>query len=309
MHEPTFRSACGRGGLNPFLMAMANIREHCSWVTVDPEAATDKAKALIHGAVLRAPYLEPLERHDVPVHPATLVIGGGIAGIQASLEVAGAGRPVILVEKSPSIGGHMARFDKTFPTLDCSACILTPKMVSVAQSPNITLMTYSEVEEISGFVGNFKVKIRRKSRPVDAAACNGCGACWEACPSAAVPRRRQLLLDGRPVATSDRIPRRPRTESPRRPRRGPRKPSSACARPPPSSPRARRPPASATSASSASGFAATWSGPTCSSSTSRARTAPPGASPLRAPSAASCAALAPGSAPAAPSASPPSTRW
>jgi heterodisulfide reductase subunit A-like polyferredoxin len=199
MHEPTFRSACGRAGLNPFLMAMANIREHCSWVTVDPEAATDKAKALIHGAVLRTPFMEPLERREVPVHPATLIIGGGIAGIQAALEVAGANRPVYLVEKDASIGGHMARFDKTFPTLDCFACILTPKMVSVAQNPNIELLTYSEVDELSGFVGNFKAKVRRKARPVDEEACNGCGACWEVCPTALVPRKRQMVLGGQPI--------------------------------------------------------------------------------------------------------------
>ncbi len=202
MHEPTFRGACGRGGVNPFRMAMANIREHCSWVTVDPDAATAKAKALICGAVRRAAKLEPLEVREVPVSAAVLVMGGGIAGIQAALEVANAGRPVYLVEKEPSIGGHMAKFDKTFPTLDCSACILTPKMVSVGQHSNITLLTNSEVEELSGFVGNFRARVRRKTRRVSEELCNGCGACWEVCPAVAVPRDRMMLLGGVPYAWS-----------------------------------------------------------------------------------------------------------
>jgi heterodisulfide reductase subunit A len=196
MHEPTFRSACGRAGMNPFLMTMANIREQCSWVTVDPGAATEKAKALVASAVARAAELQPLQVKDVPVNPAVLVIGGGIAGIQAALEIAGAGRKVYLVEKGASIGGHMAQFDKTFPTLDCSACILTPKMVSVGQSKNIKLMTHSEVEEVSGYIGNFKVAVRRKARGVDEEKCNGCGICWGICPVAAVPRRRRVLLGG-----------------------------------------------------------------------------------------------------------------
>ena len=200
MHEPTFRGACGRAELNPFLMTMANIREHCSWVTVDPEAATEKAKALIHGAVLRAARLEPLDPREVPVTSAVLVLGGGIAGIQAALEIGGAGRKVYLVEKEPSIGGHMAKFDKTFPTLDCSACILTPKMVSVGQSPNIELLTYSEVEQVSGYVGNFKVQVRRKTRYVDEDQCNGCGVCWGVCPALAAPRERHLAIGGVPVS-------------------------------------------------------------------------------------------------------------
>ncbi len=199
MHEPTFRGTCWRAELNPYLMTMANIREHCSWVTADRGAATKKAQALVHGSVLRAAGLMPLHRREVPVHPAVLVIGGGIAGIQAALEVAGAGRKVYLVERDPSIGGHMAQFDKTFPTLDCAACILTPKMVSVGQSPNIELMTYSEVEEVSGYVGSFKVRVRRKARLVDEDRCNGCGICWEACPAVAVPRQRSILLGDRPI--------------------------------------------------------------------------------------------------------------
>jgi heterodisulfide reductase subunit A-like polyferredoxin len=199
MHEPTFRGACGRGDLNPFLMTMANIREHCSWVTVDPAAATDKAKALVRGAVCRVAHLAPLQVREVAVNPDVLVIGGGLAGIQASLQVADADRKVYLVEKEPSIGGHMAKFDKTFPTLDCAACILTPKMVSVGQHHNIKLLTYSEVVEVSGYVGNFKVRVRRKARMVDEEKCNGCGACWEMCPAAVTPQRKRVLLGKAPI--------------------------------------------------------------------------------------------------------------
>jgi heterodisulfide reductase subunit A len=199
MHEPTFRAACFRGGLNPYLMTMANIREHCSWVTVDPTAATAKAKALVNGAILRAAHLEPLQPHEVPYNPVVMVIGGGIAGIQTALELANAGRKVYLVEKEPSIGGHMAKFDKTFPTLDCAACILTPKMVTVGQHKNIELLTYSEVDEVSGYVGSFKVRVRRKARLVDEKTCNGCGTCWQSCSAIVVPRRRRILLGDRPT--------------------------------------------------------------------------------------------------------------
>ncbi|MBI5529101.1 MAG: CoB--CoM heterodisulfide reductase iron-sulfur subunit A family protein [Deltaproteobacteria bacterium] len=199
MHEPTFRGACGRAELNPFLVTMANIREQCSWVTVDPGAATEKAKALVAGAVARAAELDPLSVKIVPVNPAVLVLGGGITGIQAALEIAGAGRKVYLVEREPSIGGHMAKFDKTFPTLDCSACILTPKMVSVGQHENIEFLTHSELEDVTGYIGNFKVKVRRKARFVDEEKCNGCGACWEACIASVVPRRRRVLLGERPI--------------------------------------------------------------------------------------------------------------
>ncbi len=182
MHEPTFRRAIQEAGVNPYLFEMANIREHCSWVTEDHEDATEKAKALVSAAVRRIYYHEPLEVREVPVNPNTLIIGGGIAGIQAALEIADSEHKVYLVERDPSIGGHMIQFDKTFPTLDCSACILTPKMTSVGMHPYIDLMTYSEVEEISGFVGNFKAKIRKKARYVDEDKCNGCGVCIEKCP-------------------------------------------------------------------------------------------------------------------------------
>jgi heterodisulfide reductase subunit A len=192
MHEPTFRGACERAGLNRYLFQMANIREHCSWVTVDPNAATDKAKALLAAAVAKAAALEALMRKTVPLNTAALVVGGGIAGIQAALDIAESGRTVHLIEKEPSIGGHMARFDKTFPTLDCAACILTPKMVQVGQHPKIELWSSSEVEEVSGFVGNFKVKVRRKAIYVDHNKCTGCGLCWESCPARMIPSVRVI---------------------------------------------------------------------------------------------------------------------
>jgi heterodisulfide reductase subunit A len=182
LHETTFRRAVQEAGLNPFLFEMANIREHCSWTTENHERATEKAKALVSAAVKRVYYQQPLETKEAPVNANTLIIGGGIAGIQAALEIADAGHKVYLVEREPSIGGHMIQFDKTFPTLDCSACILTPKMTSAGSHPNIELMTYSEVTEVSGFIGNFKAKIRKKPRYVDMEKCNGCGVCYEKCP-------------------------------------------------------------------------------------------------------------------------------
>jgi heterodisulfide reductase subunit A len=190
MHEPTFRGATAEGGLNPFYFQMANIREQVSWVTTDPEKATKKAKALISAAVRRVALHDPLVKKEVPVRPEILIVGGGIAGIQAALTYAKSGKKVYLVEKGPSIGGHMALLDKTFPTLDCSACILTPKMSEVGKHPNIKLLTWSEVKEISGFVGNFKAKIKKKARYVDIDKCNGCGACWENCPTTITPSER-----------------------------------------------------------------------------------------------------------------------
>lgn len=187
MHEPTFRQACERAGLNPYLMEMANIREHASWVHADDkDAATDKAKAIVSGSIRRVQELEPLEPLMTPIHEATLIVGGGIAGINAALEIANAGYPVYLVEREPSIGGRMAQFDKTFPTLDCSACILTPKMFDVGNHPNITMMTYSEVEQVDGFVGNFTVRVRQRARQINIEDCTGCGDCWERCPAKVV---------------------------------------------------------------------------------------------------------------------------
>ncbi len=196
MHEPTFRRVCREAGLNPYLFEMANIREHCSWVTEDNNRATDKAKALVSAAVRRVYYHEPLETKEVPVNPNTLIVGGGIAGIQAALEIADSEHKVYVVEKEPSIGGHMIQLDKTFPTLDCSACILTPKMTSVGSHSYIELMSYSEVAEVSGFVGNFKVKVRKKPRYVDVAECTGCGECVNVCP-VEVPSEFDLGLSKR----------------------------------------------------------------------------------------------------------------
>jgi len=181
MHERTFRNACIAAGLNPFYFQMANIREQVSWVTVDRAEASAKAKALIAAAVRRVARARALEKKRVPVHGDVVVVGGGIAGIHAALTLAEAGKHVYLVEREPTIGGHMAQFDKTFPTLDCAACILTPKMSEVGAHPNITLWTYSEVDAVSGFTGNFRVTVRRKARYVDESTCVGCQECVEAC--------------------------------------------------------------------------------------------------------------------------------
>jgi heterodisulfide reductase subunit A len=183
MHEPTFRRVCQDAGLNQYLFEMANIREHCSWVHTDKSMATEKAKALVSAAVRRVYHHEPLETKEVTMNPCTLVVGGGVAGIQAALEIADSGHKVYLLEKDASIGGHMAMFDKTFPTLDCAACILTPKMTSVGQNRNIELLSYSELVELSGYIGNFKAKIRKKARYIDISKCTGCGRCSEACPT------------------------------------------------------------------------------------------------------------------------------
>jgi heterodisulfide reductase subunit A len=194
MHEPTFRVTVERGGLNRYLFEMVNIREQCSWVTMNREDATAKARALISGALARVKFHEPLEMRRVTIGKRVMIVGGGIAGIEAALQIADAGYEVILVEKEESIGGHMAKFDKTFPTLDCSACILTPKMVAVGTHPRIRLMTFSEVAEVRGYIGNFKVKIRKKARFVNPELCNSCGSCYEVCPSQPYPLDRQLII-------------------------------------------------------------------------------------------------------------------
>jgi heterodisulfide reductase subunit A len=181
LHELTFRKTTANAGENPYLFHLVNIREHVSWVSEDSTAATEKAKALVKAAVARVFWHQELQPRRVPVNSSVLIVGGGIAGIHAALTLAGAGKQVYLVERKPSIGGHMAQFDKTFPTLDCAACILTPKMTSVKQQPNIQLMTLSEVSEVSGFVGNFKVKVKRYPRYIDEAKCVGCGECIEMC--------------------------------------------------------------------------------------------------------------------------------
>ncbi|MBR5627336.1 MAG: CoB--CoM heterodisulfide reductase iron-sulfur subunit A family protein, partial [Thermoguttaceae bacterium] len=187
MHLKTFRKAAQLAGVNPYLVEMANIREHCSWVHSDKEVATRKAIELITMAVEKVRHNHALSPIEVPVTRRALVIGGGVAGIQASLDIAAAGHEVILVEKEPSVGGKMAGLSETFPTLDCSQCILTPRMVEVGQHPNIRLMTYSEVEKVDGYVGNFKVTIRKKARYVNINKCTGCGNCWNHCPNKKIP--------------------------------------------------------------------------------------------------------------------------
>lgn len=187
MHEHTFQEACRAAGLNPFNLQIANIREQVSWVTPDRQRATDKSKAVIEAAVRRVCHHEALRGKAMPVSQAVLVVGAGITGIEAALCLAEAGKKVYLVERSPSIGGHMAMLDRTFPTLDCSACILVPKMASAADHPNITLLTYSEVEEVRGFVGSFQIRVRKRARFVDEERCNGCGLCVERCPWGDIP--------------------------------------------------------------------------------------------------------------------------
>ncbi len=182
LHEPTFRRTCEEAGLNKYLFEMANIREHCSWVHLyEPEKATEKAKDLVRMAVARVTFLEPQEEAVVPVTKKALVIGGGVAGIQAALDLADTGYQVYLVEKSPSIGGKMAQIDKTFPTMDCSICILAPKMSDVGKHPKIELLANSEVTEVAGYIGNFKVKVKKKPRYVTK-DCTACGDCANVCP-------------------------------------------------------------------------------------------------------------------------------
>ncbi len=201
MHEKTFRNACKQAGLNPYYFQMASIREQSSWVTEDSEAATKRAMDLVKAAVNRVTHHEPLTPRIVDIKQTALIIGGGIAGMQAALEIADAGRKVYLVEREPSIGGHMAKFDKTFPTLDCAACIMTPKMVSVGQHENIELFTYSEVVEVDGFVGNFKVKIKKKPRYVDMEKCTGCGMCMEKCPTKVISEFEEGLTERKAIYT------------------------------------------------------------------------------------------------------------
>jgi heterodisulfide reductase subunit A len=181
LHEATFRKVTMEGGQNPYLFHMANIREHASWVTDDGEEATWKAKSIVSGAVFRVAFHEELVPQKMDVRSETLVVGGGIAGISAALTIANSGKKVYLVEKEPTIGGHMAKFDKTFPTLDCASCILTPKMTEVKDHPNIEMITYAEVSEVSGFVGNFHIKVLKKPRYVIEDECIGCNACVDQC--------------------------------------------------------------------------------------------------------------------------------
>jgi heterodisulfide reductase subunit A len=201
MHEETFRRAVAEAGLNPYLTEIVNLREQVSWAHAhDPEKATEKAKALVRMGVARARLLEPLEKSKVTVEKSVLVVGGGIAGIQASLDLANAGFKVYVVEKAPSIGGRMAQLDKTFPTLDCSACILTPKMVDVAKHQNITLLTNAEVTNVKGFVGNYEISILKKPRYVDAEKCVGCEDCTKVCPVKVPDKFNESLSEKRAIS-------------------------------------------------------------------------------------------------------------
>ncbi|MBR1811587.1 MAG: CoB--CoM heterodisulfide reductase iron-sulfur subunit A family protein [Clostridia bacterium] len=197
MHENTFRKAAASVGLNPYMVEIANIREQCSWIHKDKATGTEKAIILGRAAIAKVHLNAPLIAGESPVTKRALVIGGGIAGIQTALDIAEAGFEVDIVEKSPTIGGKMAQLDKTFPTLDCSACILTPKMVEAAQQEKIKIYSYSEIDEVKGFVGNFSVKIRRKARYVKEDICTGCGLCTEKCPQKKVPNEFNMGMDNR----------------------------------------------------------------------------------------------------------------
>ena len=197
MHEATFRKTAAAAGLNPYMVEIANIREQCSWVHKDMLTGTDKAIILGKAAIAKVNLNTPLTPGESPVTKRALVIGGGIAGIQTALDIADAGFPVDIVEKKPTIGGKMAQLDKTFPTLDCAACILTPKMVDVAQNDKIRIFSYSEVSEIKGFVGNFDVTIKKNARFVKEDICTGCGACVDKCPMKKIPNEFNLGMDNR----------------------------------------------------------------------------------------------------------------
>jgi heterodisulfide reductase subunit A len=197
MHEPTFRKACSEAGLNPYLSEMANLREHCSWVHDRNDLTTKKAIDIVRTQVEKVKNNHALQPIKVPVTKTAMVIGGGIAGIQAALDIANTGHKVVMIERSPSIGGHMSQLSETFPTLDCSQCILTPRMVEVAQHPNITLYTYAEVESVDGFIGNFVVKVRKKSKSLDEGLCTGCGLCTTKCPQKKIPNEFEEGLGNR----------------------------------------------------------------------------------------------------------------
>ncbi len=197
MHEATFRKTAEQAGINPYMVEIANIREQCSWIHKDMAVGTEKAIVLGRTAVAKVNLNAPLTAGESPVTKRALVIGGGIAGIQTALDIADAGFEVDIVETKPTIGGKMAQIDKTFPTLDCAACILTPKMVDVAQHEKIKIYSYSEVVDVRGFVGNFDVTIKKKARFVKEDVCTGCGLCTEKCPQKKVPNEFNLGMDNR----------------------------------------------------------------------------------------------------------------
>ncbi len=199
MHEATFRKACAEAGLNPYMCEIANIREQCSWVHNDPVMATEKAADITRSMVEKVKRNNNLQPIEVPVTRRALVIGGGIAGIQAALDIANAGQEVVLVEREPTLGGHMAQLSETFPTLDCSQCIMTPRMVEAAQHPKIRLLTYAEVVGVDGYIGNFHVKVKMKARYVDTESCTGCGDCITKCPNKKISSEFDCGLGKRPA--------------------------------------------------------------------------------------------------------------
>jgi heterodisulfide reductase subunit A len=203
MHEDTFRKAGEEGGINPFMVQMANIREHVSWVTDDPPLATRKAKALVAAGVARLRRHVPRPRRRLPVRQEVAIIGGGVAGLSAALAIADAGKKVYLVEKEPTIGGHMGYFDKTFPTLDCAACTLTPRMVRAGGHPNIEIISMSEVTELAGRTGDYLITLKKKPRFIDETKCDGCGECWNNCPAVRVPSHRVVKLGGNVIGKKD----------------------------------------------------------------------------------------------------------
>ncbi len=199
MHENTFRKTAQAAGLNPYMVEIANIREQCSWIHKDKEEGTRKAIVLAKAAVAKLLHNQPLQAGTSAVTKRCLVIGGGIAGIQTALDVADAGYEVDIVEQRPTIGGRMAQLDKTFPTLDCSACILTPKMVEAAQNEKIRIISYAKVEKVEGFVGNFRATIRKKARFIDENKCTGCSLCMQKCPSKKGRDEFNMEMNNRPA--------------------------------------------------------------------------------------------------------------
>jgi heterodisulfide reductase subunit A len=181
MHEVTFRHVVEDTGLNPYYFEMANIREQCSWVHTDIDISTEKAKELVAGAAAKASLLEALQEREVNVTRAALIIGGGIAGLEAALDIADAGHKVYLVEKQPSLGGRMAQLNKTFPRLEDAGTLVHGEMVRAIEHPNIEVLAYSEVANVEGYIGNFQATVVRKPRFVDPARCTACGKCAEAC--------------------------------------------------------------------------------------------------------------------------------